>query len=78
MRLAPRLGCGLLLLIVTSGTCALASVVTITVRTAAGVAAEDALIVFEPLDAVAPAGKALRAARNNFANGHRRHFSQQR
>jgi plastocyanin len=58
MSLATRLRCGLLLISVLSGTPALASVVSVTVRTAAGAAAEDALIVFGPRDATPPPGKA--------------------
>lgn len=58
MRLAFRLRYAPLLLIVLCGTPALASVVTLTVRTAAGTPAEDALIVFDPRDSVPAAGKA--------------------
>ncbi len=58
MSFAPRLRCGLLLLSVLSGTPALASNVAVTVRTASGAAAEDALIVFEPRDAAPSPGKA--------------------
>lgn len=58
MSLAPRLRCGLLLLAVLGGTSALASNVAVTVRTASGAAAEDALIVFEPRDAAPLPGKA--------------------
>jgi len=58
MRLAPQLRCGLLLLMALSGVPALASIVTITVRTASGTAAEDALIVFDPRDALPPSGRA--------------------
>jgi plastocyanin len=58
MRLAPYLPCVLLLVGVLSGTCALASVVTISARTSAGMAAEDTLIVFEPRDATPAPGRA--------------------
>jgi plastocyanin len=58
MKFAPRLRCGLLLLVVSSGTPTLASVVTIAMRTTAGTAAEDALIVFDPRDSTPPGGKA--------------------
>jgi plastocyanin len=58
MRLAPQLRCGLLLLIALSGTPALASIVTITIRTPTGTAAEDTLIVFDPRDVLPPAGRA--------------------
>jgi plastocyanin len=58
MSLAPQLRCGLLLLFVLSRAPALASTVTVKVRTASGSAAEDALIVFEPRDATPPLGKA--------------------
>jgi plastocyanin len=56
MKLAPQLRRAVLLLTILSATPALASVVTIAVHTASGAAAEDALIVFDPRDAVpAPA-----------------------
>jgi plastocyanin len=58
MKFPPQLRCALLLLATLSGTPALASVVTITVRTSSGTAAEDTLIVFEPRDAVPPPGRA--------------------
>lgn len=58
MSLALRLRCGLLLLAVFGGTSTLASNVAVTVRTASGAAAEDALIVFEPRDAAPLPGKA--------------------
>lgn len=61
MRLVPQLRCGLLLLILFCGTPALATVVTITVRTASGTAAEDTLIVFDSRDALPPPGKASAA-----------------
>jgi plastocyanin len=58
VKLASRIRCSVLLLAGLSGTPALASVVTITVRTPSGTTAEDSLVVFDPLDATPPAGKA--------------------
>jgi plastocyanin len=58
MSLASQLRCGLLLLAVLSAASTRASIVSVTVRTASGAAAEDALIVFEPRDATPPLGKA--------------------
>jgi plastocyanin len=58
MRFPAHLRCALSLLAIWSATPALAGVVTITVRTASGTAAEDALIVFDPGDAPSPGGKA--------------------
>jgi plastocyanin len=58
MNLPSQVRCGLLLLCVLSGTPAPASMVAVTVRTASGAAAEDALIVFEPRDAMPPPAKA--------------------
>jgi plastocyanin len=58
MKPASRLRCALLLVGALSGTCALASVVTITAHTSSGVAAEDTLITFEPRDATPAPGRA--------------------
>jgi plastocyanin len=60
MKFARPLPCAFLLLAV-SGSGALAAVVTLTVRTASGAAAEDTLIVLDPRDAMPPAGKASAA-----------------
>lgn len=58
MNLALRCRCALLLFALSSGTSALASIVTVTVHSTSGAAAQDALLVFDPRDATPPPVKA--------------------
>ncbi len=61
MKLTLRNLCAWVLVSILSTSPALASTVTVSVRTASGASAEDTLIIFEPRDGAPPLGKASAA-----------------